>query len=567
MKNSLEQLKFLDKILLPACGISSINDFDSVVSSTSLEKRLNKINYAIEELQKVFPVKQFSFHKTNYKVQSCTQAFFVLKTCLQIAVVPVAQKGTNELRLLSTNILLEKYRQDKKKTEEMSDTRTIDTDFCIPNLEETHVSTQNYNFECKHGKKPENIPYSTTDNASTKTGRIIINGRDTNVRVEDNNQEEKSEYLQYLHVDNINKYVKSEKPETIFSYTTKKQISLCTEYKLPLPPFRKNLKSIVLKPIVTEFSSQENVEADLEDRAICIFKIGNETIHEVYWSKGKNLLPTHPYILPVDILLTYHDFSVSMKIGDDDDVFKHIKYFEIQLQTVEFYANIEKQFLNSKKKWFIPIPDNRLILSDGLGELESRFSGYKLTKSNKKNKYKNFDHQTGEFYNIDNVRIFRTDKDLTLYSLVNEKSSSIDVVCENKIFLAKDMTNYIELNSEKRFLIKVPIAAISDTISNIELTGDYHVKKRVQKTFISNKKNKNYKEIQQYSGANQVNILGTFSIDPINIILEMNSLDDALEVREKINVSYDLFWFHPETRRKLSTEFRNIIDVDIRTLF
>src|SRR5438270_2327197 len=128
MKELELQIKFLDKTFLPACGINSIVDYGTTISAFSLEHRLNDINAILKELRKVFPVKKFNLHKTNYKITSGKQAFSIAKICLSIACIPFEAKNTNAMRLLEENFLLTKIRKEKRL--EMAEIRPSLSDEC-----------------------------------------------------------------------------------------------------------------------------------------------------------------------------------------------------------------------------------------------------------------------------------------------------------------------------------------------------------------------------------------------------------------------------------------------------
>jgi hypothetical protein len=125
MKDKVEQLKCLDYHLLPLYGIKSIVDYKTKISLNDVKNNpdiIAKLNKFLPEIKKCFPVKEFNLHKTNNMVSSYTQAYAILKICLEIANIPfdiVKENSINYVRLIQENIFLKNYIYNKK----MSDIR------------------------------------------------------------------------------------------------------------------------------------------------------------------------------------------------------------------------------------------------------------------------------------------------------------------------------------------------------------------------------------------------------------------------------------------------------------
>ena len=131
MKSLEEQIKFIDVKLLPLFGINNLIDYSNEAKSDDYEDDdvtfLKKINAQLDDLKEKFPVKNFNFHKTKNKILSYSQAFRVLKLCLEIANIPhcVTQStGVKALRLVQDNIVLTHY---IKTSYRMSEKRTSDS--------------------------------------------------------------------------------------------------------------------------------------------------------------------------------------------------------------------------------------------------------------------------------------------------------------------------------------------------------------------------------------------------------------------------------------------------------
>jgi len=107
MKSIEEQIKFIDKVLLPLFGIKNIIDYQSCINIDG-DFDLVKINKIIPEFREIFPVKNFNLHKTNYKIVSYDQAINLLKMCLNITNI-LYDISKNTLKLINGNTTLKNY--------------------------------------------------------------------------------------------------------------------------------------------------------------------------------------------------------------------------------------------------------------------------------------------------------------------------------------------------------------------------------------------------------------------------------------------------------------------------
>lgn len=91
MKSLKLQIEFIDKKLLVLYGFGGIMDYSHSICTSepdSIPINLNKLNGLIDEFRKIFHAKNFSLHKTQYKILTKSQAVCLLKTCLEITSVP-----------------------------------------------------------------------------------------------------------------------------------------------------------------------------------------------------------------------------------------------------------------------------------------------------------------------------------------------------------------------------------------------------------------------------------------------------------------------------------------------
>ena len=123
MKHLEIQIKFIDTKLLPIYGFKNIIDYAFILCISDLDNLkidLDKLNGLVEEFRKVFHSKNFSLHKTQYKILTKSQAICLLKTCLETTSIPFdisLKKNKKYLRLISKNNILDDYINTLKMTE------------------------------------------------------------------------------------------------------------------------------------------------------------------------------------------------------------------------------------------------------------------------------------------------------------------------------------------------------------------------------------------------------------------------------------------------------------------
>lgn len=122
------QIEFVDKKLLKLYGFKNIVDYEyelPIGEPESCPINLVGLNELIEEFRKIFHAKNFSLHKTQYKILTKSQAICLLKTCLEITSIPFdvsLKKNKKYLRLISKNNILDNYINSLK----MSENRTFE---------------------------------------------------------------------------------------------------------------------------------------------------------------------------------------------------------------------------------------------------------------------------------------------------------------------------------------------------------------------------------------------------------------------------------------------------------
>lgn len=123
MKHLKDQIKFIDVKLLPLYGFKNLLDYSQIINITDADDLtidLDKLNELIDEFRKIFHSKNFSLHKTQYRILTKSQAICLLKTCLEITSIPhdvSLKKNKKYLRLISKNNILDDYINTIKMTE------------------------------------------------------------------------------------------------------------------------------------------------------------------------------------------------------------------------------------------------------------------------------------------------------------------------------------------------------------------------------------------------------------------------------------------------------------------
>ena len=145
MKHLYEQIKFIDTKLIVLYGFKNIIDYKHTLCMNDLDNfniDLNKLNEIIDEFRKVFNSKNFSLHKTKYKILNKSQSICLLKTCLEITCIPFVinlKKNKKYLCLFSNNNIYNNY----INTIKMAENRNFTEDLNIVNsyIEELELKT------------------------------------------------------------------------------------------------------------------------------------------------------------------------------------------------------------------------------------------------------------------------------------------------------------------------------------------------------------------------------------------------------------------------------------------
>lgn len=315
MKDKLQQIEFLDKKLLPLYGFKSIVDYNHKISLNNIindEGILEKLNMILPEFKKTFTVKEFNFHKTNNKINTATQAYALLKKCLELLgvmyeICPINK--INYLRLVSENLILSNYIENK-----MSD---------ILDFSKSKVEFSNEIY----GKKME---------------KIDMKDFEKNIIREENEEL----YLQL--------------PSLISGNQDYIEFNLC-EIKTC------SLKKLEIEFIPIEvnghtFISKEDLDKVLSDSFCDILYNYNIPIYRVHEINDKNLLPNN-VIFPFGIMNFIKSFSFKISNIKNLDILKKIITIKLKITSVILSDKFTVSFKKNKKYIEIVYDKKRLLFT------------------------------------------------------------------------------------------------------------------------------------------------------------------------------------------------------------
>lgn len=120
MKQIIEQIKFIDKTILPIFGITSVIDYKNIIYKSDINQEIIlQLNNNMTEIKKIFPVRELYLNKTD-KITSNAQAYNLLKKCLTITGIYFVEEIHNlkkSVRLTNKNKILEDYIKSTKMSE------------------------------------------------------------------------------------------------------------------------------------------------------------------------------------------------------------------------------------------------------------------------------------------------------------------------------------------------------------------------------------------------------------------------------------------------------------------
>ena len=335
MKNLEVQIKFIDTKLLPIYGFKNIIDYAFILCISDLDNLkidLDKLNSLIDEFRKVFHSKNFSLHKTQYKILTKSQAICLLKTCLETTSIPFdisLKKNKKFLRLISKNNILENYINTLK----MAENRSFNEN---SNLVNPIIS------DCKNTIYP-----GTVDKTESNNSIPIVNNNQTknDNYYTYNNGYKKIEEIKIINKEQLNNGIK--KINNIEFYLSPKKLIKSVNFnisviKIDMKKYDlddKILKSFCVKFISKKINDQPIIAESFIEHLIKNIefevKIGNN--YPYNWTgkftNGINCIVDN--ILLPNKCLTHH--SSILKLINIDDILYLLENLEIKV-TCEFVS-------------------------------------------------------------------------------------------------------------------------------------------------------------------------------------------------------------------------------------
>ena len=390
MKHLEEQIKFIDKKLLPLYGFKNIIDYTFVLCISdldNLELDLNKLNDLIDEFRKVFHSKNFSLHKTQYKILTKSQAICLLKTCLEITSIPFdicLKKNKKYLRLICKNNILEDY----INTIKMAENRTFNNNLEIraepanpkmtvqpfnnkseitvqPFSNKSEITVQPFNNNLEIRAEPANPkmtvqPFSNKSESKAEPAKQFNNNLE--IRAEPQNPKmvvepwipeglKKHEMIKKLTKEQLNNGIK--KINNIEFFLEPKRLVRSKDFNDTFIEIDmknhdlhdKTLKSFCVKFYSKKINNQPIISENFIDHLIknIEFKIYIGPIDKWNWmgkfTNGTNCIIDN--ILMPNKFLVYHD--VVLRLTNIDEILHLLKNLEIKVscEYVNFYTEID----------------------------------------------------------------------------------------------------------------------------------------------------------------------------------------------------------------------------------
>jgi hypothetical protein len=241
-----DQIKIIDDKILPILKLTGIDDYKTKIFANKITKDMVKeTNKILDDIKKVFPVKDFNLHKTDGVIRDENHLFNFLKTCFTIAVIPFELKNDHKygkyLRLISQNNFLTEHVYRKQmseirgktiKSQWLPSTIELDVKVLDENVPSISIVTNDgkklvgkeageymekyfkndYNY-CKNntGKPDINIMLNGNDNNEKQITKEINKSNSNEFKLIDlpNLDVHSKKTITYINNDNINDYIKS----------------------------------------------------------------------------------------------------------------------------------------------------------------------------------------------------------------------------------------------------------------------------------------------------------------------------------------------------------------------
>ncbi len=425
MKNLRDQIEFIDKKLIVLYGFDGITDYSHSINITDVETikiDLMKINELIPEFRNVFQVKNFNLHKTNYKIETETQAICLLRTSLEVTSIPFdisLKKNKRILRLISKNNILDDY-INEQKSKKMSYIRTLSENTKILDLTEASQTL---------GKNEEKAQLQDSTPIFIKAEQVYKQEE------EDITKDMLNEAIESTFQYNFSVQLNKEFLNTIKSNKSIVGVDIST-YGISGKSVKNCIVSIKSKMVDNKpLISQEVIDSILSDITYKIY-IGYQEIYENKFVNNEDIIISD--IIIIDKCLTYH--KVILGLCNINKIIDYLDMLEIEFNITHVIFNLQMEAKLTTKNCIVQEIEhnnlfNNLRILHGMASLS-------YAKYLSKDEFMMLDTSSSDPYSL---TVIKSDKGYKQ----EEKSEIITKEMLNKSIKSTFQYNFsIELNKE-----------------------------------------------------------------------------------------------------------------------
>ena len=565
MKSLKLQIEFIDKKLIVLYGFKGITDYSYSISTSEsdiIPIDLVKLNELIVEFRKIFHAKNFSLHKTQYKILTKSQAICLLKTCLEITSIPFdmsLKQKKKYLRLISKNNILDDYINSLKMSENRTSHSNLPTNSpeYENKLNSKEKSSERINLMPLYPTPFADICYFLNLEENNDNKNNDNNGYTSNMKYKLESTYDTSGLKEYKEPKTITKeeLINSIKKTTKFEYVTfSKKILNGSNIQINMKNYElsdKILKSFCVKFISKELNSvpiiSEHFITEITKNILFEVVIGGN--HVCNWSgKFSNNINciVDNIILPLNCL-DYHQVYLNLK--NIEPLINLLENFEFVIsgEYLSLYSEIDNILQSNLIEQIICIEDKYNLLRIMSGMANNAFTEYlDLSEFNDFKKEHFFDENNNKT-KIDDKQIFKIKK---------------DIVNESKIFIGKPMIvnsfeGYEIVEFKSGFNIKHINKALTygyDFICWKNCDSFENINNYFRKLICKNKFSHNYKiTLGNFNWLSSVD-----SIDFIEIMFENVNFDNINEL--------NLFYYKNDKKLDYKVKFtilNKIINIDL----
>lgn len=372
MKSLKDQIEFIDKKLIVLFGFKGITDYTHLISITDSESiliDLIKLNDLIPDFRKVFHAKNFSLHKTDYKINTNIQAVCLLKTCLEVTSIPFdvsLKKNKRTLRLISKNNALEDYIYIKKMSEKGTFKNST-----TPSIVFTDVSKLALEKDTEDQDQDKYL-YKKVESDSDTIFTPWLKINDSN-----NSSQKQYEKSETITKEMLNESIKSRISYNIILGLDSKLLyqihSMETNIVIDLKAYgliNKSISSCVVKIKSKVINGKPVISQEFIDSVITnvkyVLRIGGVTIYEDKFINGQDIILNN--LIIISKCLQLHKIELTLSSINNISNYLDMLEVELDIQDVKFYIGIENKL--TSRNWII-----QQIIHNGLYNDLRMFAG------------------------------------------------------------------------------------------------------------------------------------------------------------------------------------------------